>query len=205
MREVRKALWFGLLGSVIFLVGLPWSWNGDFFDADGEDALQVALVDDQRAEFAFSFGLLGLGALVAGAGLLMLGFAVAPIEAGERGDRHALAAKVAGVLGGVSAVAGLSRLLHALFATPEFLVDSWIDGVLYVVGPMVGLTISLLVFAFLAWGAQPVPKWTAVVLALGAVLGPITFASWYLGLAIFAVGNLIASRGPVEVPTAPAT
>ena len=59
-RSVRLGLRLCLIGSVVFWVGLPWPVVIDFFDADGE-AAQIALIEDQRGQFALAFGLLGLG------------------------------------------------------------------------------------------------------------------------------------------------
>ena len=56
------------------------------------------MVDGDRTQFAVAFGLLGLGAAVAGVGLWLLGRAIAPMEA-ERGRRRGLAAQTAGWLG----------------------------------------------------------------------------------------------------------
>lgn len=105
--------------------GLPFPVVFDFFEAE-DSAARIALIDDNRTQFAFAFGLLGLGAAIAGVGLWMLGRTITPIEA-RRSRRRGIAAKVASWFGLVSAIGGASRLLHGVFATPEYGEDNLID------------------------------------------------------------------------------
>ena len=198
MKEVRSALLVTLVGSIIFWIGMPFPVNMDFFDAD-TDAEQIIVVDENRVEIAVSFGLFGLGALIAGVGLWMLGRAIAPMEA-TRGSRWRMAALVASWLGVLSAIGGASRLLHALFATPEYMVEGGFDPVVGFVG-MACTAMALVIFGVLAWSAPP-PKWTAVVLIVGGVAGAGTFLPlfWYLALIIFAVANLWVTRRQTASP-----
>ena len=79
----------------------------------------------------------------------------------------------------------------AVFATPEYFVDGGVLGdLVYIVGMVLGLTLSMILFGALAWSAPP-PKWTAVVLILAALLGLPAFVPWFLGLFVFAVANLV--------------
>jgi hypothetical protein len=205
MSRVRAALWVTLVGSVIFWIGLPFPVVTDFFESE-TSAERIALVDGERTQFAVAFGLLGLGAAVVGVGLWLLGRAIAPIEA-ERGRRRGRAAQTAGWLGFLGVAMGLSRLLHAVFATPEYMEggDNIVDPVVGVIGGL-GTSIALIVFGVLAWSAPP-PKWTAVVLVLGGVAAAVTFLPlfWYFALIVFAIANLIVMRRRATSPKATAT
>ena len=194
MYGVRIALWVALAGSIIFWVGLPFPVVTDFFEAENE-AERIALIDGDRTQFAIAFGLLGLGAAIAGVGLWLLGRAIAPMET-QRSRRREIAARTAAWLGLTGVLAGLSRLGHALFATAEY-----VEGDDNVIDPVVGAiawpatSVALIIFGVLAWSSPP-PKWTAVVLVLGGVAGLLTFLPlfWYFALIVFAVANLIVMR-----------
>jgi len=142
---------------------------------------------------------MGLGTVVAGIGLFALGWAIAPTE-GETAKWRETVARAAGIGGVLAALAGLERLLVALFATPEFFVDEGAFGdVVYIIGMVIGLTISMILLGILAWAAPP-PKWTAVVLIVFAVLGLPAFMPWFVGLFVFAVANLVVmARSPQSV------
>lgn len=189
MHGVRASLSVTLAGSVVFWIGLPWPVVRDFFEAEDE-AGRLAVLDEHRLQFAVSFGLLGLGALVAGFGLWRLGRAVAPREA-QRSRRRAVAARVAAWLGLLSAAGGASRLAHAVLATPEFILDSPVDAVVGLAG-FVATAVALVVLGVLGWSAPP-PKWAAVVLVAGGVLGLVTFLPlfWYLALLVFSIASLV--------------
>ena len=197
-KRIRAALWIVLAGSIIFWGGMPFPIVTDFFEAENE-AERIALVDGDRTQFAIAFGLLGLGAVVAGVGLWLLGRAITPME-GERGRRREIAARVAAWLGATGVLAGSSRLAHALFATPEYMEgdDNVIDPVLGAIA-WPATSIALIIFGVLAWSSPP-PKWTAVVLVLGGVAGLVTFLPlfWYLALIVFAIANLAVMRRPAE-------
>jgi len=186
-----------LVGSIVFWIGMPFPVGSDFFGADN-DAERIIVVEENRAQIGASFGLFGLGAAIAGVGLWMLGRAIAPIEETERGRTRKIAAQVAAWLGLLGAISGLSRLLHALFATPETLVEGNLDAAIGLVG-MAATAVSLVVFGVLAWSAPP-PKWTAVVLVLGGIVGAGTFLPlfWYFALIVFAVANLRMTRRAVD-------
>ena len=191
-RDVRTSLSVILAGSVIFWIGIPWPIGPDYWDAES-DAERVLVVDENRVEFAISFGLLGLGALIAAIGLWLLGRAITEVET-ETARWRGIAAQTAAWLGLLGVLSGAGRLLAALFATPEFNVDNDIDVVLGVAGGL-GTTAALIIFGVLAWSAPP-PRWTAAVLVLGGVLGAVTFLPlfWYLALIVFAIANLIVMR-----------
>ena len=191
---VRAALWIALAGSIIFWVGLPFPIVTDYFTADN-DAERIALIDGERTQFALAFGLLGLGAAIAAVGLWRLGRAIAPMEA-ERSRRREIAAKVAAWLGLTGVVAGGSRLIHGVFATPEYMESG--DNI---IDPLVGAvawpatSLALIILGVLSWSAPP-PKWTAVVLVLGGLWAAVTFLPlfWYTALIVFAIANLIVMR-----------
>lgn len=205
MRRVRAALWVALAGSIIFWIGLPFPVVTDFFESETA-AERIALVDGERTQFAIAFGLLGLGAAIAGVGLWLLGRAIAPMEA-ERGRPRGRAAQTAGWLGLLGVLMGGSRLLHAAFATPEYMEgdNNIVDPVLGVVGGL-GTSIALIIFGVLAWSAPP-PKWTAVVLILGGVAATVTFLPlfWYFALIVFAIANLVVMRRRATSPETTAT
>lgn len=192
IRSVRAALWVVLGGSIVFWIGLPWPVVVDYFEAD-DSAARVALIDDDRFEYGLAFGLLGLGALVAGVGLWMLGRAIAPMEA-RRSRRRVVAALIAAWLGFAGVLGGASRLLHAVFASPQFNEDTFIDPIVGGIA-WIATGVALITFGVLAWSGPP-PKWTAVVLVVGGVLGTVTFLPlfWYLATIIFASANLIVMR-----------
>ena len=121
----------------------------------------------------------------------MLGRAIAPIEA-QKSEQRKIAALMAGWLGLVVAIGGHSRLLHALFATPEFYVDSDIDSVVVVVA-VFGLLLSVVTFGVLAWSALP-PKWAAVILVVGGLLSVALSEFTYVALIVFAVATLAVTR-----------
>jgi len=205
LNGVRTALWVALAGSVIFWIGLPFPVVTDFFESE-TTAERLALVNGERTQFAVAFGLLGLGAAVAGVGLWLLGRAIAPMEA-ERGRRRGRAAQIAGWLGLLGVLMGVSRLLHAVFATPEYMEggDNIVDPVAGVIGGL-GTSVALIILGVLAWSAPP-PKWTAVVLVLGGVAAAVTFLPlfWYFALIVFAIANLIVMRRRATSPGATAT
>lgn len=202
---VRTALWVALAGSVIFWIGLPFPVVTDFFESE-TSVERIAVVNGERTQFAVAFGLLGLGAAVAGVGLWLLGRAIAPMEA-ERGRRRGRAAQTAGWLGLLGVLMGASRVLHAVFATPEYMEggDNIIDPVAGVIGGL-GTSIALIVFGVLAWTAPP-PKWTAVVLVLGGVAAAATFLPlfWYTALIVFAIANLVVMRRRANSPESTTT
>lgn len=192
IHRVRFAQWVVLAGSIIFRIGLPWPVVMDYFEAENSSD-RVAVIEGDR----FEFGLLGLGALVAGVGLWMLGRAIAPMEGrleGRRGRRRRVAAIVAAWLAVASALAGLSRLLHAVLASAQFNEDTWIDPVVGGIG-WIATGVALVTFGVLAWSAPP-PKWTAVVLIVGGLLGLVTFLPlfWYLATMVFTIANLVVTR-----------
>ena len=196
-----------IAGSVSTLVGVFLPATSDFFDSDLTDAELIRLVDDDRSPYLIAFGLMGLGTVIVGIGLFLLGRAIAPMEremASWRGTVASIAAR-----GGLrAALAGLERLLVALFATPEFFVDGGAFGdVVYLIGMMLGLTLSMVLFGVLAWAAPP-PKWTAVLLIVAALLGLPAFMPWFAGLFIFAVANLVVmarrDQPATQAPTQPA-
>lgn len=205
MGTVRNAMWLLVAGSVVTAIGVMLPATADFFDSDLTDADLIRLVDDDRAQYLAAWVLMGLGTAVVGIGLFLLGRAIAPMER-QSANWRGTVAQVAGIGGILAALAGLERVLVGLFATPEFFVDEGAFGtVVYVVGLVIGLTLAMILFGVLAWDAPP-PKWTAVVLVVGAVLGVPTFISWFVGLFVFAVANLIVmARSPepaaAEVPT----
>lgn len=194
LNRVRTALWVALTGSIIFWVGMPFPVVTDFFEAENE-AERIALIDGDRTQIAIAFGLLGLGAAIAGVGLWLLGRGIVPMEA-RRSRRREIAAQTAAWLGLTGVLAGGSRLLHALFATAEYMEgdDNFIDPVLGAVA-WPATSVALIIFGVLAWSSPP-PKWTAVVLALGGVAGLLTFLPlfWYFALIVFAIANLILMR-----------
>lgn len=203
LTNVRRALWVVLAGSVIFWIGLPFPVVTDYFES-ANGAERIAVIDGDRTQFAVAFGLLGAGAAVAGIGLWLLGRAIAPMEA-ERSRRRGLAAQTAGWLGLLGVLAGASRLLHAVFATPEYMEgDNYIDPAVGVIGA-IGTSLALITVGVLAWSAPP-PKWTAVVLVLGGVAAAVTFLPlfWYFALIVFAIANLIVMRRLVASPEATA-
>ena len=187
MNKVVYALWAILIGAVAVLVTLPFPIVGDFWD-DDSDAAKIAVIDEDRLQFALVFGLSALGLVAVGIGLFMLGTAISPMES-SRG--RAIAAQVGAWLGLAAAANGLSELLHALFATPEFYVDSALRAVMIVVGG-ISLLLAMVILGVLAWSAPP-PKWTAVVLVLGGLASVIPDIA-YVALAIFAAANLVALR-----------
>jgi hypothetical protein len=190
MPDVRKWLWLLIVGSVLALIGVFLPATSDFFDSDLTDAELIQMVDADRAEYLIAFGLMGLGTIIVGIGLLGLGWAIAPTER-ETAPWRGTVAQVAGIGGVLTALAGLERLVVALFATPEFFVDEGALGdVTYIIGLMIGLTLSMILFGILAWEAPP-PKWTAVVLIVFALLGLPAFMPWFVGLLVFAVANLV--------------
>ncbi len=191
--RVRTALWVALAGSVIFWIGLPFPVVTDFFESE-DSAERIALIDGERTQFAIAFGLLGLGAAVVGVGLWLLGRAIAPMEA-QRSTRRSRAAQTAGWLGLTGVLAGGSRLVHAVFATPEYLEgDNIIDPVVGAIA-WPATSIAMIILGVLAW-SSPAPKWTAVVLVLGGVAGLVTFLPlfWYTALIVFAIANLVVIR-----------
>jgi hypothetical protein len=198
-------MWLLVAGSVVTTIGVSLPATSDFFDSDLTDADLVRLVDDDRAQYLVAFALMGLGVVIAGIGLFALGRAIAPMER-QSANWRGTVAQVAAIGGILAALAGLERILVALFATPEFFVDDGAFGdAVYAVGMVIGLTLSMILFGVLAWDAPP-PKWTAVILVIGAILGPPSFISWFVGLFVFAVANLIVmARSPEpaadEVPT----
>lgn len=190
MPDLRKWLWLLIVGSVLALIGVFLPATSDFFDSDLTDAELIQMVDADRAEYVIAFGLMGLGTIIVGIGLLGLGWAIAPTER-ETASWRGTAAQVAGIGGALAALAGLERLVVALFATPEFLVDEGALGdVAYIIGMVIGLTLSMILLGVLAWEAPP-PKWTAVVLVVFALLGVPIFMPWFVGLLVFAVANLV--------------
>ena len=190
MKDTRNALWMLVVGSVVTIVGVFMPATSDFFDSDLTDSELVQLVDGDRAKYLVAFGLMGLGTVIAGIGLFALGRAIAPMER-ETANWRGTVANIAAIGGVLAALAGLQRLLVALFATPEFFVDGGaFDDVVYVIGMVLGLTLSMILSGVLAWSAPP-PKWTAVVLVVAAVLGVPAFVPWFAGLLVFAVANLV--------------
>jgi hypothetical protein len=199
-RDVVNALLLVLVGAVVCLVGIvAFSVVGEYWNAGG-DAAQAALIDSERVQFAVAFGLQGLGTVIVGSGLFMLGRAIAPIEAHGDGRRRATAALLAGWFGVVVGLGGLSGGLHAIFATPEFYVDSMIETLFVVVGGL-GLVVSAVAFGVLAWAASP-PKWTAGVLAIGGLATAVGIPDIiYVVLVIFCIANLLVLRsGARTVP-----
>ena len=197
MGDVRRALWLLIVGSVLALVGVFLPATSDFFDSDFTDAELIQMVDGDRAQYLIAFGLMGLGTVLAGIGLFVLGWAIAPTE-GETAKWRETVARAAGIGGALAALAGLERPLVALFATPEFFVDGGgaLGDVVYIIGMIIGLTLSMILLGILAWAAPP-PKWTAVVLIVFAVLGLPAFMPWFVGLFVFAVANLVVmTRSP---------
>jgi MFS family permease len=199
MGNARHAMWALVVGSVVAMVGVFMPATSDFFDSDFTDADLIVLVDDDRPRYLVAFGLMGLGTAIAGVGLFMLGRAITPMER-EMAAWRGTAAQVASFGGLLAALAGLERLLVALFATPEFFVDEGMFGdIVYVIGMVLGLTLSMILIGVLAWAAPP-PKWTAVVLIVAAVLGLPAFMPWFVGLIVFAVANLVVmARRPEPV------
>lgn len=189
VRSIKNALAVVLAGVVVTLAALPFPVVRDYWDGS-DDAAQAVVIDGDRAQFAVAFGLAGLGGAIAGIGLFLLGRAIAPIERAQS-TRRAGAALVAGGCGLVVAVNGLVLLLHALFATPEFYVDSAPLIVAAVVGGIAKL-VSMVVFGVLAWSAPP-PKWTAVVLVVGGILNFVPEVA-DVALGVFALANLVVIR-----------
>lgn len=189
----RRPLWVVLAGSILFWVGLPFPVVFDYFEAENE-AARIAIMDGDRAQFALSFGLLGVGAAVAGVGLWMLGRSLVP-SARTRGSRWAKAATAATWFGLASAAGGLSRTLHAVFATPEYMADAAVDMVVGGIG-WLGTVLAMIILGVFLWSAGP-PKWTAVVMVLGGIAGGVTFLPlfFYLPLIVFAVAILVVQRG----------
>lgn len=190
--SIRTDLRVILAGSIIFWIGVPWPVASDYFGADN-DAERIAVVDDQRIEIAIAFGLLGLGTAIAGLGLWMLTRDIVSMEA-ARGPRRGTAVKVAGWLSLLSVLAGVMRLLTALLATPEFFVDNDLD-LIGLFAMFIGTAVVLIILGVLAWSGPP-PKWSAVVLIVGGVLGVVTLLPlfWYLALIVFAIANLAVMR-----------
>lgn len=199
-RHIVNALLVVLVGAVACIVGIvAFPVVGDYWNA-GSDAAQAALIDSDRGQFAVAFGLQGLGTVVVGSGLFLLGRAIAPME--THGDRRgrATAARIAGWFGVVVGLSGLSGGLHAVFATPEFYVDSMIETLFVVVGGL-GLVVCAVAFGVLAWAASP-PKWTAVVLTIGGLVNAVGIPDIiYVALVIFSIANLFVLRsGARTVP-----
>lgn len=202
--SMRTALWLVLLGSVIFWAGIPWPANGDFFEAEN-DVARIAVVEEHRTAFAIAFSLLGVGALIAAVGLWSYGLHTAAHE-GTHAPRRRVAAQVAAWLALAGVLSGTSRTLHALFGSAEANVTSDIDLVLGIAAA-VATSIALVILGGLAWAGPP-PRWTAVLLVLGGVLGAAMFLPfwWFGALLIFAITNLIVTRGgragePSAAPT----
>lgn len=203
LNRLRTALWVTLAGSVVFWAGLPFPVVTDFFESENT-AERIAVVNGDRTQFAVAFALLGIGAAIAGVGLWLLGRSTAPLEA-ERAPRRKLAAKTAAWLGLTGLLAGVSRALHAVFASPEFMEEgnSFVDPVLGgIAWPATSL--SLIILGVLAWSGRP-PKWTAVVLVLGGVAGLVTFLPlfWYTALIVVTIANLIVMRRGAKSPDSP--
>lgn len=200
VEAVRNALWMLLVGSVITVVGVFMPGTSDFFDSDISDADLIQLVDDDRAKYLIAFGLMGLGTIITGLGLFALGRAITPLER-ETANWRGTLARLATIGGVLAALAGLQRLLAAMFATPEYFVDGGVlDDAVYGIGMVLGLAGGMILLGVLAW-ASPPPKWTAVVLILAAILGLPAFVPWFAGLFVFAVANLVVmARRTQPVP-----
>ena len=158
-----------------------------------DEAARIAVIDGDRTQFAISFGLLGLGAAVAGVGLWMLARSLVPWTR-TRGPRWHKAVLAASWLGLAGAIGGLSRTLHGILASPEYMEDASIDMVVGGIG-WIGTVLAMIILGVIAWSARP-PKWTEAVMVLGGVAGAVTFLPlfFYLALIVFVIANLIVQR-----------
>lgn len=203
---VVAALWVILIGTVVAIAAAvfsSFSAVGDYWSA-GADAAKIALIDANRTQFAIGFGGAGLGTAIIGVGMFLFGKAIAPIEMTVGRRRRAIVARLAAWSGIIVGLWGVSGALHAVAATPTFLVESSI-GFAFTVAGSLALVFCSVVFGVLGWKASP-PKWSAVVLIIGGltVLGIPDIV--YLALLVFTIANLVVSRSTARsVPARPAT
>lgn len=184
--SLRLACLVLLIGSVAFFVGIAFPVITDFFEADGDKEAQLAVVEDNLAQFRLAWVLIGLGTSVAGLGLWLWGRALASATTGRR----ATAATVAAWMGAFGVPTGFARAIPP-FSSAEAAVDAGGWEEVWYIAYSLATTISMLILGWLILKST-IPTWTGVLFALGGIAAIATLLPlwWYFAGIIVGIAGL---------------